>query len=72
MHIGSQTGGLEPFAEAFERLTGFVRELRGAGFKIHKLDLGGGLSIRYRDEVRPSRPTMPPWSTGCSVRSMYR
>jgi len=53
MHIGSQAGGLEPFAEAFERLAGFVRELRGAGFKIQQLDLGGGLSIRYRDEVPP-------------------
>jgi len=27
--------------------------LRGAGFKIQQIDLGGGLSIRYRDEVPP-------------------
>jgi diaminopimelate decarboxylase len=56
MHIGSQTGGgLEPFAEAFERLAGFVTELRQAGMKVRQVDLGGGLGIRYTDET-PAEP----------------
>ncbi len=43
VHIGSQTGGgLGPFREAFERLAELVLELRGAGFAVHRLDLGGG------------------------------
>ncbi|MBV9826209.1 MAG: diaminopimelate decarboxylase [Alphaproteobacteria bacterium] len=55
MHIGSQAGSLQPFAEAFERLAGFIREVRQAGLKVRRVDLGGGLSIRYRDET----PTDP-------------
>jgi len=54
VHIGSQTGGgLGPFREAFERLAELVLELRGAGFAVHRLDLGGGLGIRYRNETPP-------------------
>ncbi len=54
VHIGSQTGGgLGPFREAFERLAELVLELRGAGFAVHRLDLGGGLGIRYRKETPP-------------------
>jgi diaminopimelate decarboxylase len=54
MHIGSQTGGLAPFAEAFARLAALVVELRGAGRRVRRVDLGGGLGIRYRDETPPA------------------
>jgi diaminopimelate decarboxylase len=53
VHIGSQLTTLEPFAQAFARLRAFVEELRGAGFVIKTLDLGGGLGIPYGKEQPP-------------------
>ncbi|HTT78903.1 MAG TPA: diaminopimelate decarboxylase [Stellaceae bacterium] len=54
VHIGSQTGGgLGPFAEAFGRLAGLVGELRGLGLAVRRVDLGGGLGIRYHHETPP-------------------
>ena len=54
VHIGSQTGGgLEPFRQAFERLAELVIELRGEGFTVGRVDLGGGLGIRYHAETPP-------------------
>lgn len=53
-HIGSQILTLEPFQEALERVAGLVRELRAAGLEVPRLDVGGGLGVRYRDEVPPS------------------
>jgi len=54
VHIGSQTGGgLRPFREAFERLAELVIELRQIGLVVRRVDLGGGLGIRYRDETPP-------------------
>ncbi len=56
MHIGSQLVDLAPFRQAFARLAELVLELRGAGFAVHRLDLGGGLGIRYHGE-RPPEPS---------------
>ena len=56
MHIGSQLVDLAPFREAFGRLAELVLELRGAGFAVHRLDLGGGLGIKYHGE-RPPEPS---------------
>jgi len=53
VHIGSQLTTLEPFAEAFVRLRGFVGDLRAAGIEIKTLDLGGGLGIPYGNEQPP-------------------
>jgi diaminopimelate decarboxylase len=54
VHIGSQAGGgLGPFREAFERLAGLVIELRQTGLAVRRVDLGGGLGIRYRNENPP-------------------
>lgn len=55
MHIGSQLVDLDPFREAFARLAELVLELRGAGFAVRRLDLGGGLGIKYHSE-RPPEP----------------
>ena len=52
-HIGSQLTELKPFLDTFDRLIGLVDELSAAGIKIKHLDLGGGLGVRYRDEVPP-------------------
>jgi diaminopimelate decarboxylase len=54
VHIGSQTGGgLGPFQEAFERLAELILELRQTGAAVRRVDLGGGLGIRYRNETPP-------------------
>lgn len=53
MHIGSQLVDLEPYRQAFARLAELVLELRAGGFEIRRLDLGGGLGIRYHGETPP-------------------
>ncbi len=54
VHIGSQTGGgLGPFREAFERLAELVIELRRIGLTVGRVDLGGGIGIRYHNENPP-------------------
>ena len=53
VHIGSQLLDLVPFRRAFGRVAELVLELRGAGFDVTRLDLGGGLGIRYHAETPP-------------------
>jgi diaminopimelate decarboxylase len=54
-HIGSQIVSLEPFRKAFQRIAGFVDELRRTGIELEYLDIGGGLGVRYTTEKIPSR-----------------
>jgi diaminopimelate decarboxylase len=53
MHIGSQLVEIGPFRRAFERLAELVLELRVAGLTVSRLDLGGGIGIRYHVESPP-------------------
>jgi diaminopimelate decarboxylase len=54
-HIGSQLLDPAPFAEALERILALVDQLTAEGIRIHHLDLGGGLGIKYRDDqVQPT------------------
>ena len=53
-HIGSQLTELQPFRDAFLRVRDLVAILRGDGFDIRRLDLGGGLGVPYDDEAPPS------------------
>ncbi|MEW6764399.1 MAG: diaminopimelate decarboxylase [Pseudomonadota bacterium] len=53
-HIGSQLTELRPFLDALERVLALVGRLAAHGIKLHHLDLGGGLGIRYRDEAPPA------------------
>jgi diaminopimelate decarboxylase len=53
VHIGSQLVDLDPYRRAFGRLAVLVNELRGAGFAIGRIDLGGGIGIRYHSERPP-------------------
>jgi diaminopimelate decarboxylase len=53
MHIGSQLVELEPYRQAFARLAELVLELRADGFELRRLDLGGGLGVRYHAESPP-------------------
>jgi len=56
VHIGSQLVDLEPYRRAFERAAELVLELRAIGFAVARMDLGGGIGIRYHAE-RPLEPT---------------
>ncbi len=50
-HIGSQITDLIPFHRAFRKITDLARELLADGFPLRRIDLGGGLGIRYKDEA---------------------
>jgi len=50
LHIGSQILTLAPFEAAFRRAARLVERLREGGIVIRRLDLGGGLGVRYRGE----------------------
>ncbi len=50
VHIGSQLTELEPYRRAFGRIAELIVELRGAGLAVSRVDLGGGIGIRYRSE----------------------
>lgn len=52
-HIGSQLTTTGPFLDALERVLALVDKLQALNIRIHHLDLGGGLGIRYRDEQPP-------------------
>jgi diaminopimelate decarboxylase len=51
MHIGSQILQAAPYAAGLERLLELLKQARAAGHTPEVLDVGGGLGIRYRDEV---------------------
>lgn len=50
VHIGSQVTDLEPYRHAFERVAELVLELRGLGYAVSRVDLGGGIGVRYHAE----------------------
>ena len=47
-HIGSQLLDTGPILEALDRVLALANRLRGKGFDIRHLDLGGGLGIAYQ------------------------
>lgn len=53
-HIGSQLLDLGPIHEAAFIVAKLARELLAAGLKLRFFDVGGGLGVRYKDEVTPS------------------
>ncbi len=55
-HIGSQITSLEPFEAAFARMRTMIERLRGQGFAVDRLDLGGGLGAPYFNQPDPPTP----------------
>lgn len=53
LHIGSQLVSLDPYRRAFAKVAELVRAVRSAGLAVDRVDLGGGLGVRYRDERPP-------------------
>jgi len=50
-HIGSQLTELEPIKEASEIVASLVRSLKAINIDIKFFDIGGGLGVKYKDEV---------------------
>ncbi len=53
-HIGSQLLDPLPAAEAAAKVLGLVDALAAEGIRLHHIDLGGGMGIRYREEQAPT------------------
>jgi diaminopimelate decarboxylase len=53
-HIGSQLTDAAPVRAAVRKVAAFYSLLRGEGFGLTHLDVGGGLGITYREERPPS------------------
>lgn len=49
-HIGSQLTEIDPYLDALEKLLNLIDALAADGIRLHHLDIGGGVGIRYRDE----------------------
>jgi diaminopimelate decarboxylase len=54
LHIGSQLTDLGPFELAYRRAVELMRTLARDGIALDRLDLGGGLGIRYHHERPPA------------------
>lgn len=52
-HIGSQLTDVAPFVDAAGRVRRLVDRLLARGVQIRFVDIGGGLGIRYDDELPP-------------------
>jgi diaminopimelate decarboxylase len=52
-HIGSQLTDIAPFVDAADRVRRLVDRLLAKGMPIRLVDIGGGLGIRYNDELPP-------------------
>lgn len=51
IHIGSQIMQAEAFKPGFEKLAALTHTLRGEGYKVTHLDIGGGFPIQYDNET---------------------
>ena len=54
VHIGSQLLDLEPFRIAYRRTRDLAAILLADGFRIERMDLGGGMGIPYEGQPTPS------------------
>ncbi|WP_287600371.1 diaminopimelate decarboxylase [Thiothrix sp.] len=55
-HIGSQLLTLSPFMDALQRVLALAERLAAQGIKVHHLDIGGGLGVRYREGQEAPSP----------------
>jgi diaminopimelate decarboxylase len=53
-HIGSQITEAAPYLDALDRLLDLVEAVEAHGLRIHHVDVGGGLGVRYTDEAPPA------------------
>jgi diaminopimelate decarboxylase len=57
-HIGSQITELDPYLDAADRVLDLVGAIEDAGIRLHHIDFGGGLGIRYQSEAPPASGTL--------------
>ena len=69
VHIGSQITEIGPYLDALDRVLELVHDIERDGVRLHHLDLGGGLGIRYADETPP---TPAQWIGALSERLQAR
>ncbi len=69
VHIGSQITEIGPYLDAIDRVLELVHDIERDGVRLHHLDLGGGLGIRYADETPP---TPAQWIEALSARLQAR
>ncbi len=50
-HIGSQIVNLEPFTDSAKKVLSLIDELKKVNINLSHVDLGGGLGIKYKDEL---------------------
>jgi diaminopimelate decarboxylase len=53
-HIGSQLIDLRPLGDALDRVLDLVKILEAEGIQLEHVDVGGGVGIRYREEMPPN------------------
>ena len=53
-HIGSQITELKPFEDSIKKLLVLIDHLKSIGIFIQHIDIGGGIGIKYSDEVPPT------------------
>ena len=70
-HIGSQITDLAPMAEAFDKMAGLVRRLKGEGLHVERLDLGGGLGVPYFNQPEPPSPADYAKVVAKATRGLY-
>lgn len=57
-HIGSQITEVDPYLDALDKLITLILALQKQGINLLHLDLGGGIGIRYTDEILLSPSTL--------------
>lgn len=53
LHIGSPVNTVEPYVQSIRKAMALIEQLRGNGFPIDTLDIGGGFGAHYRDSEAP-------------------
>ncbi|WP_455757724.1 diaminopimelate decarboxylase [Sulfurimonas sp.] len=66
-HIGSQLTELKPIYESAEIVADLVRSLANIKIELKFFDVGGGLGIKYNDEV-----TIPPYEYAQAIMSTLK
>lgn len=54
VHLGSGGKTIDPYCEAVKKVLPLIDALRGKGFKIEAIDLGGGFGADYQSDYAPS------------------
>jgi diaminopimelate decarboxylase len=54
IHLGSAGHTIEPYIEAIEKILALIEQLRGDGFSIEALDIGGGYGADYITGTSPT------------------